>query len=304
MNYADVRMLDDSLNNLGDTFLKQRMMKAEQGRYDQEQTRLQQNASVEQDLQRQRLGIEQQNAKSMDAARTQKESPLFKWTGEDGVDYAAHSAQDFAQLVQQHPARKEDDGTHTLELSGTDENGVTVRQHIKVPADSGDTGKQTAAGLVKNFMEFSGAKPKAQKQTPWERNTALYNQQLQQAQNAETPEEKALYQGQAELTKSWLDKQGKFAPPKGVEPSITEVEKQVPSPLGGTNAPSVLRTTTTRKPLNIGDSGLPNLAPKAAPTPAAKIIPPGAIKLLQSNPGMWKDFEAKYGQGSSANYLP
>lgn len=74
-----------------------------------------------------------------------------------------------------------------------------------------------------------------EKMTTWERNLALYQQQLQAIQQAETPEEKALLEEQASLTKSWLDKQGKFAPPKPPTERTTEYIKTVPDPLGGTN---------------------------------------------------------------------
>lgn len=85
---------------------------------------------------------------------------------------------------------------------------------------------------------------KIQKLTTWERNSNLYRDQLAAIENAQTPEEKALLEEQARLTKAWLDKQGKFAPAKSSE-SITEHIFPTESPFGGTNAP-VYMTNITR----------------------------------------------------------
>jgi hypothetical protein len=86
LTYRDVGMVNDSLGNLGDTLLKNRMLQQQQAQTAAVNAREQQNASVEQDLQRQRLAMEQKNYESEDAYRkleasardkslTQKQAP-------------------------------------------------------------------------------------------------------------------------------------------------------------------------------------------------------------------------------------
>ena len=83
----------------------------------------------------------------------------FTWTGDDGVKYEA-TPDDFAATIQAHPAKKEDDGSATLDMSGQTADGVTIKQTIKLPHGQAGQATQTAAGIVKDFIAKTGIVPK------------------------------------------------------------------------------------------------------------------------------------------------
>lgn len=55
-------------------------------------------------------------------------------------------------------------------------------------------------------------------------NSDRYNQEIEAAQNAETPEEKQIHTENANRYKAWLDKQGTYAPPKQPFSSDTSID--------------------------------------------------------------------------------
>jgi hypothetical protein len=82
--------------------------------------------------------------------------------------------------------------------------------------------------------------------TTLERNTALWKAQMEAVKLAETEEEADLLKQQADLTKAWLEKQGKFAPPKPPTASQSETVRQTINPrfvVEGTNVPPFLSMT-------------------------------------------------------------
>ena len=127
----------------------------------------------------------------------------------------------------------------------------------------------------------ASAPKRPQQLTALERNTALYNAQLKAAEDADTPEEKAHHLEQANATKAWVEKQGKFAPPPPPKPpsqTITESVRQILNPAfrDDTNAPPMLSLTNqssritspfTNNPFALGfDSVMSTNAPAASST--------------------------------------
>lgn len=163
LNYKDIELENQSFGNLADTLLRNRQLKAEEQRYGQEQQRLTQNeqqmAQYRGEEMRQRMASETERERHDRAMEGKGTASKFTWTGDDGVKYEA-TPDDFAARIQAHPAKKEDDGSATLDMSGQTADGVTIKQTIKLPHGQAGQATQTAAGIVKDFIAKTGIVPK------------------------------------------------------------------------------------------------------------------------------------------------
>lgn len=163
LTYKDVELQNQAFGNLADTLLRNRQLKSEEQRYGQEQQRLTQNeqqmAQYRTQEMQQRMASETERERHDRFMEGKGTSSKFTWTGDDGVKYEA-TPDDFATTIQAHPAKKEDDGSASLDMSGQTADGVTIKQTIKLPHGQAGQATQTAAGIVKDFIAKTGIVPK------------------------------------------------------------------------------------------------------------------------------------------------
>ena len=250
MNYRDVEMVNQSLGNLGDTLLKNRMMQQESQRYNQEQQRLQQNEAATQDYRQKMLandvakekwGQDPTNPLNLQrAAETEKfkaeagkasaaKEPIFRWKGQDGVQYEAPQSQ-FGELIQAHPASPDKNGENVLEMEGETPSGVKIHQKVIVPKDNDESHKTAASDALKSFVQQTGIAPKQKTQT-----------------------EELIYPGSAEV------------PAVPASTGVLGVGASPAVPAIPAKPKRIIRNVVP-----IGDSGMPNLSDSSnQPTPAS-----------------------------------
>lgn len=252
INFRDVQSMDDSFSGLSNTLLRNRMMNAEQQRYDQEQQRLQQSGQAEakyraddldvrngmlneqmkrdnwaQDptnpLNKQREGMADNDEAKADIAG----QPTFTWTS-GGAKQTVHSQEDFMAGVKDHPIDTDPKGKHTVTMSGTNADGNTIHLPVTIDVNS-PTAKQDAVNALDFFNKTLGVVPKPAK-TGTETDTTTIKPEFQKGTNNPMLSTNALTGAVSPLME-------------------TNTTKRVTRPL------------PANPTLNIGDSGLPNLAP-------------------------------------------
>jgi len=138
-------MLNDSISNLGNSFVINRQMKQQE-----------EDRTADRDM-RERM-LQEQIAGRKDAAAARNQ-PLFRWKSR-GAEITAHSLAEFGQLSQQHPADPEDDG-FPITISGTDDTGTTKQLRFTIPKDLAKTpeNREKILEQIKAFSDLVGAKP-------------------------------------------------------------------------------------------------------------------------------------------------
>ena len=270
LSYRDVGMVNDSLNNLGDTLFKNRVMQQQQAQQQLENQRQRQQdlseadyRQVQQSLEQKRIAAEAANYQSeadyrkAEAARAGKTanakgSKVFYFVSPNtrNVMSFAGTPEDaqaqFAKIQASKPGEQ---------FVLTDKEPDTIKDLNEIPIDDQHTLHVSDADAAKYFMEkMKATKPPA---------AAAGKQEVRQVLN-----------------------------PAHVVGGVVD-----------TNQPSYLSLTNTTTPLNIGDSGLPNLAPAASPAAAVKPTP-ADVSYLAAHPEMKAKFEARFGAGSADQYLP
>jgi hypothetical protein len=213
MNYQDVNMLNSSIANLGNSFDQSRAEDA---------AAAYRNSLLDEQKKRTALddSFRQEQLKRLDNQATNATKPVYKWKSK-GVDFTAHSLEDFGKQVQQYPADQEDDGSTDLEMAGTNEHGITFRQKIKVPKDAAanDGAKQSAAAAIKAFADMTGSAPKPQKPTATQALLIGADQYRNLASQSDDPDEAKRFTDYADMLEQRAKKDGQFAPPK-VTPTV------------------------------------------------------------------------------------
>ena len=188
MTFKDLQVLQDSFGNLNDTLLRNRMMKQEQARYQQEQQRLGQQATAQanyrnqtesererhdtadEDLRRRMLDIDQQKA---DTAAKGEASKGFKMSWKSGGQTVEITdPTKLPDMIKQFPVDSDSAGkTSTITMEGFTPDGHPVKQSISMGKGShqNQDAVQWGAQQVGSFYQkFNGQKPppaSANKQT-------------------------------------------------------------------------------------------------------------------------------------------
>ena len=304
MNYRDVSMVDNSLDQLGDTLLKQRMMKAEQGRYDQEQQRLQQNATAEQDYRKQMLedkvskdAWERDPANPLNQQRTAAAAKDTAQAGNVGnnfkvkgyfYDPIAGKTIGFegnpASLDQYAASYKQQHG-NDLQILAEPPNSLTGKKEIGSITVGGN--KHIFYSGDEAMYQEAQAKYDAAKQAAADKgidiNTGKPLAGTTQTIESEIP---AAEEKPADVTPASGGSWNPLHWGEGAHPAIT-------------NAPAIPSTPKRiiKQTVPVGAApplapGLPNLAPQAAPTPAATVKKPTRAQAA--------DYVQKFGANAKA----
>lgn len=220
-NRADVEMLQNAIGNVGNTFERNRQFKAEQ---EQAMQRLALEQQMRSDSQQHYAAENQhfQNEEDEGKARADQaakpkvttyladpknpESGMeFTGTPEQLQTIMTNSAQQ-GKPLQQFASTPQKDFAATYKIGGS-----IYSFHSKEAADNFEAGMK-AKGIDVNdpkYAQSSGGKTNA-----FAQNSDRYQQELDAAESAQTPEEKNIHLDNAARYKAWLDKQGQFKPPE------------------------------------------------------------------------------------------
>ena len=271
LKYRDVEGVNASLDQLSNTLLRNRALDAEQGRFNTERSDQKQRFDAQQGMEQKRLDLATQGQQNEQDFRTQelalrqqfagsKAHPVIKWTGEDGVSYTANSMQDFASLVQEHPAAKKD-GKSSVAMTGTDEHGNVVTKKWDM-TNTNPESKQSVAQEMGEFSQSFNGKP-AKPSGPFQAAIMDAQAAQQKADAATDPTEKSHWGQIAAQHKAYADKLSTVKAPAGtVRETVkrnTAFNPQAPEGPGNFQY-ETNRVTTT--PLNLGGSPA---APAAKP---------------------------------------
>lgn len=156
-SYKDVQLINDALGNLGNSFYANRQLSQQKSEHDSDlalRTRaLEENVS-------QRRDAAKMHADSMAESVAARTQPTYKWKS-GGVEHQTHSLEDFGQEIQSYPADDED-GTTSITLTGTNDDGVTIHQTIKSPKGTqhNPQAAQKVAEQIKGFADMTGSHSK------------------------------------------------------------------------------------------------------------------------------------------------
>lgn len=280
MNRADVEMLQQSIQHLGQgAFERQQAQR-------QMQMEMQRNA-LEQQFRQAQLAhettMEDANNRRADVQQSRADADKAHYQAEDDAN---NRRADNANQPKVQADLKHSDGT-TMTFTGTPQQLQAMQDAAKAKGDNITVAnkKNFAAQFTVGDAQFSFDDPDAADKFA----TNMKSQHGIDVYANQGPSVTTTPGGQELVT----DRKGHVV--KGAPASVgpTQTVKQVVNPMGG--SPLSLTNTTTHLPATGMDAPAP---PQPAATPA-----PSHVAYLQAHPETAGDFDAKYGQGASSQFL-
>ena len=282
MNISSAELLQNAIQNTGNVFGRQRQQDVENSFRDQQLAEQQKRDAVEQTFRDRQLADSTRRADAEERRFKEANQPKIQ---ADLLDPETGSSMTFTGTPEQLDGITAAAAAKGKKVAISNKKAFAAQYNLngaQFSFSDPDAAKKFAADFKANhgvevtdpqFARRENRKPQ------FAQHLEELQNELDAAQNANTPEEVQLHTEKAGLLKAYLDKQGHFAPPKPVTPMEKTTIIQDKPKLGDT-APTFRTNSVTTKPISAP------LAPAAVST-TSKVD--AANQLAKNNPGWTRE---------------